>query len=197
MRMPAYNKGNIHNIDKGRRMGIGVMTTTMRKDWDTYFMDIAYMVSTRSRCPRRHVGAVLVQGKKLLGTAYNGAPMGIPDCSEAGCMIAEQYEKVVVDGEAQMVKKQRCIRTIHAEQNLLLFTDRNDREGSTVYVTDQPCWTCANMLANSGVVEIVYHRPYLKDSDKVAAMMEHKGIVFRQLDHYHPPAESIMDEVSE
>ena len=55
----------------------------VRKDWDTYFMDIAYMVSTRSRCPRRHVGAVLVQGKKLLGTAYNGAPMGVPDCSGA------------------------------------------------------------------------------------------------------------------
>lgn len=47
---------------------------TARKDWDTYFMDIAYMASTRSRCNRRHVGAVLVQGKKLLGTAYNGAP---------------------------------------------------------------------------------------------------------------------------
>lgn len=57
--------------------------TELRKDWDTYFMDIAYMVSTRSRCPRRHVGAVLVQGKKLLGTAYNGAPMGVADCSEA------------------------------------------------------------------------------------------------------------------
>ncbi|CAM2833820.1 hypothetical protein PASE110613_03420 [Paenibacillus sediminis] len=92
-------------------------------------------------------GSVLVQGKKLLGTAYNGAPMGLPDCSEAGCMIAEEVELVNVDGQEQMVKKQRCIRTIHAEQNLLLFTDRIDREGSVVYVTDEPCWTCANMLA--------------------------------------------------
>ena len=49
---------------------------SIRKDWDTYFMDIAFMASTRSRCGRRKVGAVLVQGKKLLGTAYNGAPMG-------------------------------------------------------------------------------------------------------------------------
>ena len=31
-------------------------TADVRKDWDTYFMDIAYMVSTRSRCSRRHVG---------------------------------------------------------------------------------------------------------------------------------------------
>ncbi|MBO9605217.1 MAG: CMP deaminase [Paenibacillaceae bacterium] len=160
---------------------------TVRKDWDTYFLDIAYMASTRSQCPRRHVGAVLVQGKKLLGTAYNGAPMGVPDCSEAGCMLALEYELQSDDGEERMVKKERCIRTIHAEQNLLLFTDRSDREGSTVYVTDQPCWTCANMLANSGVAEIVYHRAYPKDQDKVEVLMQERGIVFRRLPAYEPP----------
>ncbi|MGF7046061.1 dCMP deaminase [Paenibacillus sp. DS2015] len=168
------------------------MMIDKRKDWDTYFMDIAYMVSTRSRCSRRHVGAVLVQGKKLLGTAYNGAPMGMPDCSEDGCMIAEDVELVVVDGKQQMIKKQRCIRTIHAEQNLLLFTDRVDREGSMVYVTDEPCWTCSNMLANSGITEIVFHRPYPKDTSKVTHMMSSKGIIFRQLNVYEPPAGTLM-----
>lgn len=163
----------------------------MRKDWDTYFMDIAYMVSTRSRCPRRHVGAILVQGKKLLGTAYNGAPIGTPDCSEAGCMIVEQYEQSSSEQAEQIIKKKRCIRTIHAEQNLMLFTDRKEKEGAIVYVTDQPCWTCANMLANSGVFEIIYHRPYMKDSEQVIAMMQHKGIVFRQVASYQPPIQVI------
>jgi dCMP deaminase len=166
-----------------------------RKDWDTYFMDIAYMVATRSQCPRRHVGAVLVQGKKLLGTAYNGAPMGMPDCTEEGCMLVEELEVKLLDGAETMVKKQRCIRTIHAEQNLLLFTDREDREGSTVYVTDQPCWTCANMLANSGIVEIVYHRAYPKDQDKVTNMMDRKGIVFRALSTYEAP-QGMVDRVT-
>ncbi len=158
-----------------------------RKDWDTYFMDIAYMAATRSQCPRRRVGAVLVQGKKLLGTAYNGAPMGVPDCEEAGCMITEEFEQAIVDGVEQLVKKQRCIRTIHAEQNLLLFTDRKDRDGSTVYVTDQPCWTCANMLANSGIKEIVYHRPYPKDNEKVMGLMNQRCYAFRRLEAYEPP----------
>jgi len=166
-----------------------MMATIIRKDWDTYFMDIAFMASTRSRCPRRHVGAVLVQGKKLLGTAYNGAPMGVPDCSEAGCLIVEE----VASQEEAMngVKvKQRCIRTIHAEQNLILFTDRTDREGSTVYVTDQPCWTCANMLANSGIAEIVFHREYPKDFDKVDTLMKQRGIRFRQIEGYTPPPDT-------
>jgi dCMP deaminase len=164
-----------------------------RKDWDTYFMDMAYMAATRSQCSRRHVGAVLVQGKKLLGAAYNGAPMGVQDCSEAGCMLVEEYELVSVDGAEQVVKKQRCIRTIHAEQNLLLFTDRKDRDGSVVYVTDQPCWTCANMLANSGISEIVYHRPYPKDSEKVRQLMDQKGVRFRSLGSYEPPAGTLSE----
>jgi dCMP deaminase len=169
---------------------------SIRKDWNTYFLDIAYMASTRSQCPRRHVGATLVQGKKLLGTAYNGAPMGVADCMEAGCMVVEEFEiKLLDDGQEEMTRKQRCVRTIHAEQNLLLFTDRRDREGSVVYVTDQPCWTCANMLANSGVVEIVYHRAYPKDSEKVKELMMHRGIKFIHMEHYSPPS-SIISEVT-
>jgi dCMP deaminase len=99
----------------------------------------------------------------------------------------------MIDGQEQFVKKQRCVRTIHAEQNLLLFTDREDREGSSVYVTDQPCWTCANMLANSGIVEIVFHRAYPKDSDKVYELMRSKGIEFRQLSEYEPPAGTVAE----
>jgi dCMP deaminase len=170
---------------------------SIRKDWDTYFLDIAYMASTRSQCPRRHVGAVLVQGKKLLGTAYNGAPMGVADCTEAGCMVVEEFElKLSDEGKEEMVRKQRCVRTIHAEQNLLLFTDRRDREGSVVYVTDQPCWTCANMLANSGVVEIVYHRAYQKDSDKVITLMQQRGIKFTHMVHYSPPASTLAEVIN-
>ncbi|MNJ58721.1 Cytidine and deoxycytidylate deaminase zinc-binding region [compost metagenome] len=107
-------------------------------------------------------------------------------------MIAEEYELKVVDGKDTMIKKQRCVRTIHAEQNLLLFTDRIDREGSSVYVTDEPCWTCANMLANSGITEVIFHRSYPKDTDKVSAMMGQKGITFRRIDNYQPPQEAVM-----
>jgi dCMP deaminase len=155
----------------------------MRKSWDHYFMDMAYMAATRATCRRRHVGAILVKDKKLLGSAYNGAPAGTPDCYEDGCMMTETLEQV---GD-QIVKKERCIRTIHAEQNLLLFTDREDRQGAIVYVTDQPCWTCTNMLANSGVVEIVYHRPYQKDFEKVTVLLEKKGMLLRALEGYEAP----------
>ncbi len=142
---------------------------TQRKDWDTYFMDIAYMASTRSQCGRRHVARCWCRAKKLLGSAYNGAPMGVPDCLEAGCMIAEEFEIVHRGGHEEIVKKQRCIRTIHAEQNLLLFLPTERTAKALSSMSPISCWTCANMLANSGIREIVYHRPYLKDNDKVMA----------------------------
>src|SRR5690625_8049021 len=90
-----------------------------RKDWDTYFLDIAYMASTRSRCSRRKVGAVLVQGKKLMGTAYNGAPMGVDDCSEAGCMLVEEYEQQIPGDVSSLVKKERCVRTIQDRKSVV------------------------------------------------------------------------------
>lgn len=164
----------------------------MKKSWDDYFMDMAYMAATRATCPRRHVGAILVKDKKLLGSAYNGAPAGTPDCYEEGCMMTESFEQV----GNQVIKKQRCIRTIHAEQNLLLFTDREDRQNATVYVTDQPCWTCTNMLANSGIIEIVYHRPYTKDTEIVNDLLEKKGVVLRALRGYSAP-EGLALEVTE
>jgi dCMP deaminase len=163
----------------------------LRKSWDHYFMDMAYMAATRATCPRRHVGAILVKDKKLLGSAYNGSPAGTADCYEEGCMMTESFEQV----NDELVKKERCVRTIHAEQNLLLFTDREDRSEATVYVTDQPCWTCTNMLANSGVTEIVYHRSYSKDEEKVAQLLKNRGIILRHLSEYHAPEGLAIDVI--
>ena len=57
-----------------------------RPSWDEYFMDIVSLVSRRSTCLRRGVGAVLVKEKRLLTTGYNGAPSGLRHCLEVGCL---------------------------------------------------------------------------------------------------------------
>lgn len=145
-----------------------------RKSWDAYFMDLAFTVAERATCPRRQVGAVLVKNKKLMGTGYNGSPSGLKDCYEMGCQMEIYHE-----GEDTY---ERCTRSIHAEVNLMLFTDREDREGATVYVTDEPCWNCAKMLANSGLAEVVYAREYEKDHAKVANLFREAGILLRQLE---------------
>ena len=44
-----------------------------RVSWEVYFMNIAKEVGTRSTCNRKHVGAVIVRGKTILATGYNGS----------------------------------------------------------------------------------------------------------------------------
>jgi deoxycytidylate deaminase len=51
--------------------------TQRRPGWDEYFMRIAHVVSSRSTCLRRLVGAVIVKDQKILSTGYNGAPSRI------------------------------------------------------------------------------------------------------------------------
>ena len=57
-----------------------------RPSWDEYFMRVAFLVSERSTCLRRKVGAVLVKDKRILATGYNGAPSGIAHCADIGCL---------------------------------------------------------------------------------------------------------------
>jgi len=49
-------------------------------------MQIAQLVSQRSTCIRRKVGAVLVSNKRMLATGYNGAPSGLEHCLDYGCL---------------------------------------------------------------------------------------------------------------
>ena len=117
-----------------------------RVSWETYFMNIAKEVSTRSTCDRKHVGAVIVRDKTLLSTGYNGSIKGLSHCNEAGCEM--------VDGH--------CIRTSHAEANAIVQAAKNGVkiDGSEIYVTASPCYNCFKLIANSGIKIIFYNELY-------------------------------------
>ena len=63
--------------------------TNDRPTHDQYFMKMAFLISERSTCLRRHVGALIVKDKRILTTGYNGAPKGMKHCSEIGCVRAK------------------------------------------------------------------------------------------------------------
>jgi dCMP deaminase len=117
-----------------------------RASWDEYFMNIAQVVATRSTCPRKYVGAVLVRNRTILSTGYNGSIRGMPHCSDVGHMMEDGH----------------CVATIHAEANAIIQAARNGVmiEGATCYATASPCWNCFKQLANAGVTRIVYGEFY-------------------------------------
>ena len=125
-----------------------------RPSWDEYFMNIAKLVSTRSTCLRRHVGAVVVKDKQILATGYNGAPTGITHCDEAGCL---RQELGIPSGQ-----RHEICRALHAEQNAFLQAAKHGvgLEGSTLYITVQPCSICAKMIINVGIKKVVIEGEY-------------------------------------
>jgi deoxycytidylate deaminase len=56
-----------------------------RPSWDEYFMEVAKVVKTRSTCLSSAKGAVLVVGRQIVSTGYNGTPAGTKHCDEGGC----------------------------------------------------------------------------------------------------------------
>lgn len=125
-----------------------------RPSWDEYFMTLADEVATRTTCLRRAVGAIIVKEKRILATGYNGVPTGLRHCSVIGCL----REKLGVPSG----QRHEICRGLHAEQNALLQAARYgiDIEGSSIYITTQPCVVCAKMLINAGISEIIYRNPY-------------------------------------
>jgi dCMP deaminase len=55
-----------------------------------------------------------------------------------------------------------CIRTIHAEQNALIQASRVgvSLQGGTLYCTMTPCYTCAKLIINAGIVRVVAKQDY-------------------------------------
>ena len=109
-------------------------------------MDIARVISSRSTCPRKFVGAVIVRDRTILSTGYNGSIRGMPHCSEVGHMMEDGH----------------CVATIHAESNAILQAAKNgvNIDGATVYVTASPCWSCFKQIANTGMRRIVFGEFY-------------------------------------
>ncbi len=130
------------------------MKILTRPDSDGYFLKVASVVAERSTCRRHHIGAVAVRDKHILATGYNGAPSGLQDCLELGCLRDEQG---IPSGE-----RQEICRGIHAEQNVIIQASLHGVSlgGSTIYATHTPCVLCAKMLVNAKIGRYVSFGKY-------------------------------------
>ena len=149
-----------------------------RMPWPEYFMNITYLVSGRSTCLRRRVGAVLVKNKRILATGYNGAPAGVPHCLEVGCL----REQVGIPSG----QRHEICRGLHAEQNVIIQAAVHgiNISGAELYCTTHPCVLCSKMLINCGVRHILYAEDY---PDELATqMLREAGVLVEQLPFVPP-----------
>jgi dCMP deaminase len=116
---------------------------------------------------------VFVQDKQVVATGYNGAPAGMTDCLELGC-LRDQL------GIASGTRHEVC-RATHAEQNGIIQAARHgvSLEGATVYCTHTPCVLCAKMLVNAKIARFVSFSAYADDS--FIELFERAGVEFSKV----------------
>lgn len=145
-----------------------------RPEWDEVWMAVADTIALRSKCSRRQIGAVIVDtNNRPIAVGYNGAPAGLVTPEDSDCRAFCPR----ASGE-RTLSYDNCV-TVHAETNALLFADRKDFAGGTIYVTSACCWDCGKIVANSGVSTVVMrvteddkHR----DPERTIALLEKSGV---------------------
>ena len=155
-----------------------------RPSWHEYFMMLAKLVSVRSTCNSRKIGAVIVRNNRILATGYNGAVHGAPHCSDRGPDFCLRRSVGAHDAE----KYNYCMSS-HAEANAINQAARFGipLENAILYCTLEPCNWCFKQLIQAGIREIYFEIAYDSPNKEFDAfwrqtMQTQKGLrVFEQI----------------
>jgi len=143
-------------------------------------MKVAELTSTLSYAKRLQVGAVIVNGNKILATGYNGMPSGWDNNCEsfeymsidAGGWLSpeeiyEQWPFVEDDldpdlGYARRYRLKTKDEVLHAETNAIakVSASTESSEGATMFCTHAPCINCAKLIYQSGINSLYYRNTY-------------------------------------
>jgi len=133
----------------------------VRPDWDSYFIEIAKVVSSRSTCLRRRYGAVIVKDNVIISTGYNGSPRGMTNCIDTGKCTRKELN--IPSGE-----RYELCEAVHAEQNAIINGSPESMKDATIYIAGfeedsgfangAPCKLCNRMIRNARIKEIVFLR---------------------------------------
>lgn len=143
--------------------------------WDKRFLEMASLVGSWSKDPKRQVGCVIVdKNKRIVSTGYNGLPTQLDAIKE----VSNELKNAL---------------TIHAEVNALANIrkelDAHSLGPVTVYVTYPPCEHCAKMLtSNLSVHRVVFKSHEASQSkwkDSMACALHHLETVGAGFDEYN------------
>lgn len=148
------------------------MTNDERK-WHYRFLRLASEIAEFSKDPSTKVGCILVRDRRIISTGYNGFPRGISDSFDRLLDRDKKYEM-----------------TVHAEINAVTTAALHgvSTEGSTAYVTFQPCSRCAAVLINAGIREVYVTADtlipdrWLDNMILAANLLKEAGILLTTLD---------------
>lgn len=147
------------------------MVARQRPSWPDYFMEIAWVVSSRANCSRRPVGALIVIEQRIISTGYNGTPFGVKNCDEGGCSRCES--------DAPRHYGYSTCLCVHAEQNAIVLAARQGTatKDATLYVTLRPCLGCLKEIIQAGISKIVYDQPFDYEDELAPVEQAYQNLV--------------------
>ena len=140
---------------------------------DQNFINIAWELSTASKCVSKQVGAVIVKNGRILSTGYNGTPAGFTNC-------CDHWNGEYTKDHHEWSKTYE----IHAEMNAIIWAAREgiSIDGATIYVTLEPCSECSKNLIASGIKKIVYDKAYEHtNSTIITKFLEDNNVIIKKI----------------
>ena len=141
--------------------------------WDDYFMSMVYLIASKSKDERTHIGAVVIgPDKEIKTTGYNSFVRRLKDD------IPERQEK-----------PEKYFWFEHAERNAMdnATLIGTSLKGCKMYTNGIPCMDCARGIVQSGILEVIVDKKWnegnsgddLEHSKRTIQMFEETGIILR------------------
>ena len=144
---------------------------------DRHYLRLAREISNLSYAIRRKVGCIIVKDSQIISDGYNGTPSGFSNVCEEFIETSKQkilenylhdeekFEHIQIsltynNNNLDILKTKSCV--LHAETNAITKVAKSNLsiEGSTIYITDEPCFDCAKLIIQSEIKRVVYWKPY-------------------------------------
>ena len=131
-----------------------------RIDKHNYYLDICQTILERGTCLRRNFGAIIVKNDEIISSGYSGAPRGRKNCCDLGYCKREELK-------VERGTRYELCRSVHAEQNAIISSRRQDMIGATLYLVGKemssgelvknaaPCTLCKRFILNSGISTVI------------------------------------------
>ena len=147
---------------------------------DEYYLQIADAVCIKSKCLKKHYGAIIVKNNELISTGFNGPARGEAHCTKC----------TKVGSDKDVVEYSSC-PAIHAEQNAIISASRQEMLGSVLYLSGRdvsgsideiglpiaarPCEICLRLIKNAGIEKVINKNGVIYQRDSEGILREVKN----------------------
>ncbi|MDP2672338.1 MAG: deaminase [Nanoarchaeota archaeon] len=121
-------------------------------NWDDYFMSMVYLVASKSKDERTHIGAVIVgKDNEIKSTGYNSFVRKLRD-----------------DVSERQKKPEKYFWFEHAERNAIYNATLigTSLKGCKMYTNGIPCMDCARGVVQSGIEEVIVDKNWNEDNSE-------------------------------